>query len=214
VDSILTSFESLIDPECPIPEASIAIHHITQEMVTGKPVIGTVLPEVLEIIGKHIIVGHGINFDIDMIAAAAERVGIPHTLRHNLSFDTLRMARLYGDSPTNSLEQLRKHSNIAAEGAHRAMNDVIVNVEVFKYLAKHYKTTVQLSEVLSRPIQLKAMPLGKHKGRPMKEIPLDYLRWAVHKDFDRDLIFTIRTELKKRKSGALFNQSGNPFSSL
>ena len=47
--------------------------------------------------------------------------------------DTLRMARLYGESPINSLERLRQHFNIAAEGAHRAMSDVIVNIEVFKY---------------------------------------------------------------------------------
>lgn len=207
-------FQSLTNPECPIPEASIQIHHITDEMVQGKPLIATVLPEVLQLIGKHIIIGHGVHFDIDMIATAADRAGIPHTLKHNLVFDTLRMARLYGDSPTNSLEQLRKHFNIPGEEAHRAMSDVIVNVEVFKYLARKYKTTEQLSEVLSRPIQLKSMPLGKHKGRLLKEIPLEYLRWAVNKDFDRDLLYTLKMELKRRKSGSLFNQAGNPFAAL
>ena len=208
------SFEALIDPERDIPEESITFHHITKDMVAGKPLIKHVLPEILKVIGRHTIVGHGVNFDIDLIAAAADRAGIPHTIKNNAVLDTLRMARLYGESPTNSLEMLRKHFNIPLEGAHRAMSDVIVNMEVFKYLAKRYHSTEHILKVLSSPILLKVMPLGKHKGRPMKEIPLEYLKWAANKDFDQDLLFSLRSEINRRKKGNSFTQSGNPFSNL
>jgi DNA polymerase-3 subunit epsilon len=124
------------------------------------------------------------------------------------------MARLYGESPVNSLEKLREHFNIAAEGAHRAMNDVVVNIEVFKFLSSKFKTTEQLVERLKKPILLKKMPLGKHKGRPFGEIPIEYLLWAANKDFDQDLLFSIKSELKKRKTGNQFRQASNPFSSL
>lgn len=214
VDEVLEKYEMLIDPQCEIPESSIAIHNITPDMVAGKPTLDKVIPEVLSLIRRHIIIGHGVGFDIECIALGAERAGIAHTLRQNRTMDTLRMARLYGESPTNSLEQLRKHFNIEFEGAHRAMNDVIVNMEVFKYLAKRYKTTEQLFEVLSRPIQMKNMPLGPHKGRPLKEVPIEYLRWAAHKDFDQDLLFSIRSELKRRKQGGGFAQGSNPFADL
>jgi DNA polymerase III subunit epsilon len=213
-NQVYAQMESLINPECPISETSIAIHHITPEMVEGKPVISALLPEILELIGQHLIVGHGVGFDIDIIAIAAERHGIPCKIRHNLYLDTLRMARLYGESPINSLEHLRKHFNIPQEGAHRAMSDVIVNKEVFKLLAKRYKTTEQLLEVLSRPILMAAMPFGKHKGRPFKEIPLQYLQWMATKDFDQDLLFSLRSELKRRKKGNSFTQSNNPFVNL
>ena len=214
INETFGSCESLVDPECTIPESSIAIHNITQEMVTGKPLISAVLPEVFDLIGKRIIVGHGVGFDIEVLAQSAERAGIPCSLRNNPTFDTLRMARLYGDSPTNSLEQLRRHFNIEHEGAHRAMNDVLVNVEVFKYLVKRYHTTQQLFDTLSRPIMMKTMPLGPHKGRLLKEVPLPYLLWAASKDFDQDLLFSLRSEIKKRKQGNLFTQSTNPFSNL
>lgn len=210
----LEQFSSLIDPQCSIPATSIAIHHISQEMVTGQPTIEGVLPELLKLIGRHVIVGHGVGFDIELIASAAERAKIPSTIRNNRFLDTLRMARLYGESPVNSLEQLRKHFNIEEEGAHRAMSDVMVNMNVFRYLAKQYKTTDQIFDVLSRPIRLKIMPLGKHKGRPMKEVPLDYLLWAANKDFDQDLLFSLRSEIKRRKQGNLFSQAGNPFGEL
>jgi DNA polymerase-3 subunit epsilon len=55
------------------------------------------------------------------------------------------------------------------------------------------------------------MPLGKHKGRLFKELPHEYLQWAAHQNFDQDLLFSIRTELKKRKKGGLFIQAANPF---
>lgn len=212
--AILESYETLIDPNCLIPEASIAIHHITNEMVQGKPSIADVLPHILETIDRHIIIGHGVGLDIDFICQEASRHQIPCKLHANQKIDTLRMARLYGESPVNSLESLRQHFNIASEGAHRAMSDVIVNIEVFKYLSANFKTTKQLIERLEKPIQLKVMPLGRYKGRIFSDIPLEYLKWAQHKDFDQDLLFSIRSELKKRKHGNQFKQASNPFSNL
>lgn len=213
-DGIIDTYETLVDPEGPISEVSMAIHHITDEMVLGKPKIQEILPQILALIGKHIIVGHGIGLDIAFLAAAAKRYQVPCLLSSLPSIDTLRMARLYGESPTNSLEMLREHFNIASEGAHRAMSDVIVNIEVFKYLSGKFKTTEQLLERLKKPIPLKVMPLGKYKGRPFSEIPLEYLLWASKGNFDQDLIFSLRAELKKRKQGKPFGQAGNPFSTL
>lgn len=213
-DKVIEEFETLINPGKPIPEESIKIHHITDEMVALAPAIEDVLPQVLEMVGNHIIVGHGIKFDVDIIVKSAERAGIPVQIHRNPILDTLRMARLYGESPINSLEQLRLHFNIEEEGAHRAMSDVIVNMDVFKQLCKQHRSLDQLFDQLSRPVMMKIMPLGKHKGRPLKEIPVDYLRWAANKDFDQDLLFSIRSEIKRRKKGNLFSQSANPFNAL
>lgn len=207
-------YETLINPKCSIPQDSQEIHHITPKMVSDKPLIKDVLPKVLDIVGDHIIVGHGIEFDIKVITNCAKREKIATNIENNRLLDTLRLARIYGESPSNSLEQLRKHFNIEAEIAHRAMSDVIVNIEVFKRLIYRYKTLDEIFRVLSRPILLKEMPLGKHKGRPFKEIPIEYLQWAVRKDFDQDLIHSLKTELKRRKQGNLFSQASNPFQNL
>ena len=213
-EKVIETYETLIDPECPISKESMAIHHITDDMVKGKPKISEVLPLILHFVGKSIIVGHGISTDIAFLKAAAEQHQVPNTLASHPFIDTLRLARLYGESPTNSLDTLRAHFNIALEGAHRAMNDVIVNIEVFKRLSTHFKTTQQLMERMTKPIPLKSMPLGKHKGRPFSEIPHEYLLWAAHKGFDQDLTYSIRNELKKRKKNPSFGQSANPFSNL
>ncbi len=213
-NKVLQQFETLVDPECDIPEISQEIHKISKEMLDGKPKARDILSQILKMIDGHTLIGHGIGFDITLIEAEAKRAQIPCNIRSQHHIDTLRMARIYGESPVNSLERLRQHFNIQAEGAHRAMSDVVVNIEVFKYLAKSYKTTEQLLQVLQKPIKLKAMPLGKHKGRRFEEIPLEYLLWAERKDFDQDLLYSIRSELRNRKRGGGFEQSSSPFSNL
>lgn len=211
LNEILEQKDDLVDPKCDIPETSIAIHNITPDMVQGKPTIQEVLPGFFEFIGKHIIVGHNIQYDIDIINYTAQREGIPCHIQKNPTIDTLRLARLYGESPSNSLEQLRQHFNIDFEGAHRALNDVVVNIGVFRYLSQKFNSSKQILKTLEKPIALKYMPLGQHKGRLMKEIPLEYLKWAASKDFDMDLLYSIRSELKRRKVKKDFGQSTNPF---
>jgi DNA polymerase-3 subunit epsilon len=210
----LEELESLIDPEIIIPANSIAIHHITQDMVQGKPTIDKILQKLFDMVGSHPIIGHGIKYDIDIIAHHAARCNIPTQIRQNRVYDTLRLARLYGESPSNSLQTLRMHFNIEEEGAHRAMSDVVVNIQVFKKLAQNFRTIEQLTDALSRPIQMKTMPLGKHKGRLFKEVPVEYLRWAANQEFDEDLLYSIRSELNRRKKGNSFIQSANPFLNL
>lgn len=214
LNSIMTEFETLVDPKRQIPPSSIEIHHITDKMVAGKPTINQVLSEVLEIIGDHVIIGHGVQFDLDILSQEAKRHGIPCKLSKNKVIDTLRLARLYGDSPSNALERLGIHFNVASEGHHRAMNDVRVNIEVFKHLITKFRNLNAIFQTLAKPILLRAMPLGKHKGRPFRDIPLQYLQWAANKDFDQDLLYSIRSEIKKRKQGNSFQQSGNPFHHL
>lgn len=214
LNTILDSFETLVDPKCPVPEESCKIHNITNEMLEGQPTIDQVLPQVFALAKQHIIVGHSINFDLQMLEQAAKRHSIPYPLAKSEVMDTLRLARLYGDSPNNSLQVLAKHFNIESGEAHRAMADVAMNVSVFSHLVRKFKTLTDLKKALARPIRMRYMPLGKYKGRLFSEIPINYLRWASTMDFDQDLLFSIRSELKVRKTKSSFQHSSNPFMNL
>ena len=180
-------------------------------MVRNEPTIEKVLPKIFQLAANHPIVGHGIKFDIDILIESARRYSMPHSLNENTQIDTLRLARLYGESPTNALDVLRKHFNIEPQGAHRAMSDVLVNMDVFYHLTRKFKQLRDVLQSLQNPIEMKNFPLGKHKGRPMKEVPLNYLVWASKQEFDQDLLFSIQKELKRRK-GNTFTHS--PFHSL
>ena len=43
------------------------------------------------------------------------------------------------------------------------------------------------------------MPFGKHKGKPLEEIPVDYLRWLYYEaDIRDDLYEAVADELENR----------------
>lgn len=214
LDRTVETFHTLINPECPISPDAYAIHHISQEMVQDQPTAKEVLPSFLNFLNNTILVGHGMKYDLDMLHKSAERASIDCRLKSATSIDTLRLARDYGDSPNNSLENLAIHFNVPAEKSHRALDDVLMNIAVFKLLIRRFKTLDQILKLLSRPIKMKYMPLGKYKGRLFSEVPLQYLQWLARLDFDQDLLFSIRLELKRRKEGGGFNEASNPFSSL
>lgn len=213
-NNILETYSTLINPQVDIPLESQHIHNISNDMVQGKPLIKEIIPKILDFIGNHIIVGHGIKFDIDIIDYEAQRYNLICNILNSKYIDTLRLARLYGESPFNSLKELSRHFNLEFEGAHRALNDVIANIKVFKKLSTSFTSADQILKRLDKPILLKKMPLGKHKGRAFNEIPIEYLRWAASKDFDFDLLYSLRSEINNRKKRVSFERASNPFLEL
>lgn len=213
-EGVIESFETLIDPNRTIPEESMAIHKISSDMLKGKPTIDMILPKLLAFIKQDTIIGHLIGFDIKMIANAAKRISLPTDLESRTHIDTLRLARSYGDSPNNSLSQLAKHFNVAFDESHRAMSDVLMNIEVFRHLVHRYNTKKDIFKLLERPIKMKYMPLGKYKGRLFAELPYPYLVWASNMKFDDDLLYSLRAEIKKRKINPGFSEASNPFKQL
>jgi hypothetical protein len=46
------------------------------------------------------------------------------------------------------------------------------------------------------------MPFGKHRGRPIEDIPTSYLKWLLTISILPDLQFAIESELSARGAGA------------
>ncbi len=211
---ILDRWETLIDPEHPISPEAEQIHHISDRMVIGKPKCGEVLQDIFDFIGPSYLVGHAVQHDLTMLKKEAERVQFHLPSLDGRIIDTLRLARAYGDSPNNSLQVLATHFNLEVGKSHRAMDDVLLTVGLFRHLMKRYRNLGEILTLLSRPILMKYMPLGKYKGRLFSEIPQAYLQWALKLKFDDDLTHSIKLELKKRKQGEGFLYQNNPFAEL
>jgi len=61
-------------------------------------------------------------------------------------------------------------------------------------------------------VALIASALGRKDTPPIANI--EYLLWAEKKDFDQDLLLSIRSEIKNRRRGGGFEQASNPFANL
>lgn len=134
--TIADTFQTLVSPGRSIPYEATMIHGITDDMVADAPGLKTALSEFIAYIGKDVLVGHNIqSFDLNFINSAAEELF--GTVIENDYIDTLYLSRscLPGLSHYR-LADIAQHFGISQEGAHRALNDCIMNQKCFEELGK------------------------------------------------------------------------------
>lgn len=134
---IVEEFEHFVNPEMPIPEEVVEVTHITDEMVKDAPTIEEILPKFLEFIGDRVIVAHNADFDVGFIKYYAEKLGYK---LENTYIDTLRLAKdLFPDYKKYKLGIIAEKLGIKVDVAHRALDDVITLVKVFKIMIEMLK---------------------------------------------------------------------------
>lgn len=126
---IVNKYETLINPGCDIPEKITALTGITNDMLTNAPSFEVVANEILKTIGKCIVVGHNVRFDYMFLKTELKNIGIKF---ENIMLDTLAMSRDKLPKTNHSLENLAKIMKIDTNGAHRAMKDAMITLELFK----------------------------------------------------------------------------------
>lgn len=134
---VIDEFECFVNPEKPIPEEVVEVTHITDDMVKDAETIETILPKFLDFIGDRIIVAHNADFDVGFIKYNAEKLGIK---LENTYIDTLRLAKdLFPDYKKYKLGIIADNLGIKVDVAHRALDDVITLVKVFKVMLEMLK---------------------------------------------------------------------------
>ncbi|NLI89202.1 MAG: PolC-type DNA polymerase III [Epulopiscium sp.] len=157
---IVDEFQSLVDPEIPIPAKITKLTGITDDMVRGAPTIDTVLPEFLDFIGDSCLVAHNSGFDMGFIRYFADKIGITIS---NSVIDTLGLSR-------SLLPHLRRHRlNIIAEDLgvilenhHRAVDDARATAEIFQIFItmlkdKNINFIKDINEFVSQNIEAKRL---------------------------------------------------------
>lgn len=173
------TFEKLINPGMPIPSEATAIHHITNEMVQDAPSfaqIGVEFSQFCE--GETVLIAHN-NDTFDMLFLRNEYARHELALPEWKYLDSLKWARRYRpDLPRHSLQFLREVYQIAANNAHRALDDVIVLHQVFSYMVDDLLME-DIMRLMNKPRDIQHMPFGKYQGKPLKEVPGDYVTWMA-----------------------------------
>ncbi len=172
-------FEKFVNPGCPIPPEATAIHHITNEMVASAPSFAEVGAEFIKFCeGETVLIAHNNdNFDFHFLRLEFER----HALKMPpwKFADSLKWARRYrSDLPRHTLQFLREIYNIAANTAHRALDDVIVLYQIFQLMIDDLSID-DVYYLLNRPRTIQHMPFGKHQGQPLNQIPRTYVQWLA-----------------------------------
>jgi len=192
------TFEKLINPGRPIPREATAIHHINDEMVKDAPPFADVAREFIDFCqGDVILIAHNNDsFDLHFIRKEFARNGVE--LPPWRFLDSLKWSRRYRpDLPKHTLQFLREMYGIAANNAHRALDDVIVLHRVFSNMIDDLSIE-EVYTLLNRPRVLQHMPFGKHQGVPLKSIPADYVKWLASSGaFDKPENNELKVSLEK-----------------
>jgi DNA polymerase-3 subunit epsilon len=171
------TFLTFIDPEEPIPPEATAISKITDEMVKGAPTFKAITAELIAFCeGDIVLIAHNNDaFDKPFLENEFKRSGVQFP--EWIFVDSLKWARKYRpDLPRHSLQHLREAYGIAANQAHRALDDVKVLEQIFSIMIDDLPIETVL-ELLQKPSNVSRMPFGKHQGKNLADVPRDYVQW-------------------------------------
>lgn len=126
---IVDRWETLLNPERPIPPAVTALTRITWGMVRNKPTIRDVADEVARVIRGHVFVAHNAAFDWRFLSSELARYAGRRLEGERLC--TVRLARAVLPSiRRKSLDSLSHYYGIENEARHRAGGDALATARV------------------------------------------------------------------------------------
>lgn len=126
----LEVYQTLINPEIPIPEHTTAIHNISDSMVADAPKLDAVMNDIQLFIGDYPIVAHNAKFDLGFIVMAMQKLNV--TLAPNPIYCSCKLARhTHKDSANHKLATLVKDLDIPLVNHHRALDDAYASLKIF-----------------------------------------------------------------------------------
>ncbi|HSC31083.1 MAG TPA: 3'-5' exonuclease [Gemmatimonadaceae bacterium] len=122
-------FETLVNPERPIPRMITALTHIDAAMVRTAPVFGDVCDELLRMLEGHVFVAHNVEFDWRFLSAELVRARGRRLVGRKLC--TVRLARrVLPYLRSRRLDSLARYYDIEITDRHRAGGDAHATAHV------------------------------------------------------------------------------------
>lgn len=175
-------FDELFSTDNKINVASMAVHHIIDSDLIGKPSYTTFkLPE-----DTVYLIGHNIQYDLDKIVKCGVNVSKIKTIC------TLALARkIFPEAPAHNISALsyylttdHNHTRELLKNAHDAKVDIKLTSSILRKIIE--KSNVESMEQLYELSEEALIPthifFGKHRGSMIVNLPIDYVRWLQRQD--------------------------------
>lgn len=215
-DGTQTNGYWLLNPGCPIPVETTAIHGITDEIVANQPTFKDKALEILAFFGDADLAGFNAGrFDIPMLAEEFTRVGIAFDPDRRRLLDAQRI--FHSREPRDLSAALAFYCGKEHLGAHGAEADVRATLDVIVGQFAKYTDLPQDMATLDRtfnPIdpfnadragRLRwvdgelTVNFGKKKGTKVKDLVQEepgFLKWIMKNDFPQDTRMICENALK------------------
>ena len=134
------AYDTLIDPQRPIPSAATAVHGIDIFAVMNREPFAHHLDEIAWFLNDQcVVVGHKIKFDLEFLNSEIARAGRASEQWQGLSFCTLLLAQNVYKFSDNKLASLAMKLGIEVESSHRAGKDVQTTISVFDLICERIR---------------------------------------------------------------------------
>lgn len=222
-DGKRTEWETLINPEGPIPPEVAAVHGVTDETIRLEraPTFKAVAPLIEKGLQGCDIAGYNVGFDVRFLVAELRRCGRPPQagLFDGVTVDAYKIfRRAEPHDLTSAVKRYLKRERI---GAHSALADAREALDVLvAQLAEHTDLPRTPRELYTffelTPRGNQAEPSGKiilkhgepvlnfgnkFNGVPLKNVDTGYLEWILRGEFSSSVKQLVNAELERRKSG-------------
>ena len=129
---VLDTFNSLINPERPIPSFISRLTGISNAMVEGAPCFADIAHQLSEFLQGAVFVAHNAKFDYGFIRSEFARCEIPIDMPQLCT--VVNMRRYYPGLASYSLGKLCAEFDIKLTNHHRALADATATVELLKLI--------------------------------------------------------------------------------
>jgi DNA polymerase III epsilon subunit family exonuclease len=128
---VIAEFQTLVNPEMPIPWFITKLTGISDEMVRDAPLFGDVVHEFLGFIGDSVLVAHNSGFDMRFLNFEIGRIFGSYRMA-NPCLCTVQLSRkLLPDILNHKLKTVAEHYSIDLVNHHRASADAFATAHIF-----------------------------------------------------------------------------------
>jgi DNA polymerase-3 subunit epsilon len=153
---ITDTYQTLINPETPIPYSITELTGITNEMVAHAPKFFEVAKDIVELTESAIFVAHNVRFDYSFIQEEFKRLGYTYSRRQ---LCTVRLSRkAFPGHSSYSLGNLIQMMNLKAGDRHRAMGDAMATVDLFERILALEQSENEIRQMVNLGVKESLLP--------------------------------------------------------
>lgn len=136
---IIGEYQTLVNPECAIPEFITQLTGINDEMVKDAPKFADIARDFLEFIGDAIIVAHNAHFDMRFLNHEIGMVYEGYRMANPFLCTVQLSRKLLPDLENHRLHTVAEHYLFHIENRHRAADDAHATAKIFVELMHQMK---------------------------------------------------------------------------
>jgi DNA polymerase-3 subunit epsilon len=203
---VVKHFETLINPQQPIPSYITALTGINNPMVADAPPFDEIADVLFDILHDKVFIAHNVNFDYSFIRHHLKQSGYDLAVK---KLCTVRLGRkVFPGLPSYSLGNLCRSLKISIENRHRAGGDAKATVKLFEYMLDN-GAQVHIDQMLKRSSAEQWLPLNLEKA-VIDRLPAKPGVYYFHNNKDKIIYVGKAVNLKKRVSGHFTHNDPDP----